>query len=416
MRKSPILYMITLGIFLLACVFPWGTARAETTIQVTETHDELNNDGDCSLREAIRAANTNQAVDACPAGSSSSTDTIVVPPGTYSLSLPGKLENDGLTGDLDITSSLVLTGGGVGNTILDAHQIDRVLHVISAGSVTIRRLTIRGGSAPLENSQSRGGGIFNQLSDLLVDDVLVTNNEALTTGGGMDNFGGTLTVRRTTVKNNHAKDGGGVFNGNQLVIENSLLNENTADESGGGLDNNSIASLRNVTFSSNHAGTDPVLHTGLGGGIFSDAIAYMTNLTIYGNSGVGFVNEGEARLSNVLIASNNLTNCNEGVQLISEGHNLEDTDSCQFSNATDLSNTAPLLQSLDDNGGPTKTYALQENSPAIDNGSPASCPNTDQRGGLRPADGDHDGDAVCDIGAYEYLASFGIIYLPLTNK
>ena len=32
------------------------------------TADELNEDGDCSLREAIRAANLDQAVDGCPAG------------------------------------------------------------------------------------------------------------------------------------------------------------------------------------------------------------------------------------------------------------------------------------------------------------------------------------------------------------
>lgn len=38
---------------------------ANATINVNTTDDELNNDGDCSLREAIRAANTDTAVDAC---------------------------------------------------------------------------------------------------------------------------------------------------------------------------------------------------------------------------------------------------------------------------------------------------------------------------------------------------------------
>ena len=41
----------------------------EATIPVNTLTDELNSDGDCSLREAIRAANLDQAVDACPAGS-----------------------------------------------------------------------------------------------------------------------------------------------------------------------------------------------------------------------------------------------------------------------------------------------------------------------------------------------------------
>ena len=35
---------------------------------VSTTNDELNADGDCSLREAIQAANTDTGVDACPAG------------------------------------------------------------------------------------------------------------------------------------------------------------------------------------------------------------------------------------------------------------------------------------------------------------------------------------------------------------
>ena len=48
-------------------------------IAVTTTTDELNADGDCSLREAVRTANTNVAVDACSVGQNDQTDTITVP-------------------------------------------------------------------------------------------------------------------------------------------------------------------------------------------------------------------------------------------------------------------------------------------------------------------------------------------------
>ena len=92
-----ILAMLSLG--------PAPLARA-TTITVTTTQDELNDDGDCSLREAIQAANTDTEVDECPAGDGA--DTISLPSGTYFLSLPGADEDDNATGDLDITEELII--------------------------------------------------------------------------------------------------------------------------------------------------------------------------------------------------------------------------------------------------------------------------------------------------------------------
>src|SRR5437899_746823 len=79
-------------------------AAYAATILVTTTADELNADGDCSLRDAIQAANTDAAVDTCPAGSGA--DTIVVPAGSYALSIAGIGENANASGDLDITSDL----------------------------------------------------------------------------------------------------------------------------------------------------------------------------------------------------------------------------------------------------------------------------------------------------------------------
>jgi CSLREA domain-containing protein len=68
----------------------------EGAILVTTLEEELNNDGDCSLREAITAANENAPIDACLAGDSIFTDTI-----TFSVS-----------GTITVTSQLSVTAGG----------------------------------------------------------------------------------------------------------------------------------------------------------------------------------------------------------------------------------------------------------------------------------------------------------------
>jgi hypothetical protein len=77
----------------------------------------------------------------------------------------------------------------------------------------------------------------------------------------------------------------------------------------------------------------------------------------------------------------------------------------------------PLLGPLRDNGGPTPTRALLGGSPAVDAGDPGACPATDQRGILRTWDGDNDGQAICDVGAYELNVVFiRRAYLPLALR
>jgi hypothetical protein len=61
-------------------------------------------------------------------------------------------------------------------------------------------------------------------------------------------------------------------------------------------------------------------------------------------------------------------------------------------------------------------FHLQETSPAIDQGSANDAPADDYDGHSRPQDGDQDGTAGYDIGAYEVVAYSEHIYLPLVQK
>jgi hypothetical protein len=154
----------------------------------------------------------------------------------------------------------------------------------------------------------------------------------------------------------------------------------------------------------------------MGGGIANLNAVNMANTTISNNtsaSGAGVLNTGTFETVNSLIALNIGDNC-LGV-MTSFGHNLEDGGTCALNQPTDISNTTPSINPLGSNGGQTPTHALNGDSPAIDAGDNNACSVVDQRGVTRPVDGDGDGNAVCDIGAFEYQATFGL-YLPLISK
>lgn len=91
------------ALVLIAIAFSSTPASDQSgaVIIVNTVEDELDVDGNCSLREAIRAANLDTGIDACPTGNWA--DGINLPAGTFTLTMPEKFEEAGLSGDLDIT-------------------------------------------------------------------------------------------------------------------------------------------------------------------------------------------------------------------------------------------------------------------------------------------------------------------------
>ena len=150
---------------------------------MTTLTDEFVNSGPgtgCSLREAIRAANTDAAFGGCPGGSGA--DLITMPGGTYRFLLAGAGEDATATGDLDILSEIEIRPSVNSTSTIDAAALDRVFDVSStSGILTIKNLRITGG----DNGGASGGGILVQQGQLHVEDSLIESNTSTTFGGGI---------------------------------------------------------------------------------------------------------------------------------------------------------------------------------------------------------------------------------------
>jgi CSLREA domain-containing protein len=257
--------VITLALLLLFA--GKGQIVHAASLTVTTTADELNVDGDCSLREAIQAANTDAAVDACLAGSGA--DTITVPAGNYVLSIAGAGENANGTGDLDITSDLTITGDGAATTMIDGSDLDRVLHIIT-GQVQVSRVTIRNGTYLF------AGGISNQDGLTLINIILESNSAEF--GSAIFNHGGTLEIYDSLIRSNDAIVKGGIFNGSlgAVLIKNSTISNNTGSH--GGISNEGTVTIISSILNDNGATTD------LGGAIGNSGSLTIEDSTLSGNS------------------------------------------------------------------------------------------------------------------------------------
>jgi len=429
---------------------------------------------DCSLREAVIKANENAQPDIIqlPPGifTLSIPDT---GPNTaidgdldilYAVLVegagPGTTVIDG--GGIDRIFDILTTGDSVeirGVTIRNGDSSDGG-GVFNAGTLTLRNCEITGNHA-----DNAGGGVKNHLTGVLsILACQLTSNEASNPAGGgvggalgnngtaavrdsvLDNnwaeyTGGAIAVGdvsppaqmlidSSTISNNTANTdfqwwgGGGIINFGELKItSSSIIGNSAANSDGGGLNNWSLATLINVTLSGNSAASEggAVRNTSGSTGIYASTIA---DNTAADTGGVFGEVVGSPYIVTSIVANNTGGNCNLP---FGDGDcdypSLDSGNSCGF--CASLVNLDPMLGPLADNGGPTQTYALLDGSPGVDGVNPlipdGGCPyvliplglgplTTDQRGFPRPVDGDDNGSALCDLGAFEFGAEEVFIF------
>jgi len=352
----------------------------------------------CTLRQAIVAAS---------------------PGDTINFSLPANSTIAVTSGELVIDKSLTISGPGAKLlTVARGPSADnfRVFNIHAGITVALSGLTIANGNI---GGGVGGAGIYNS-GALTVADTTVAGNHSQGGGGGIFNVGTLILTRSTVSGNTTDSSGGGIYNQDNasLTITNSTIGpgNSTGVGSGGGIFSSGIAlTITSSTISGNFAPGSGGFGGGGGGMSLTTAVA-ITSSTIAGNSAVfgggAFLSNGGLNLRNTIIAQNTAA---AGPDVygdgLSTGFNLIGTTSAltldtQFDNATSQLNVNPLLDTLKDNGGPTKTHALLSGSPAIDRGH-SSGSNTDQRGLARPVLSPLTMNPVGDggdIGAYEVQA------------
>jgi CSLREA domain-containing protein len=227
------------------------------TFAVT-TYADRNNGfcgSDCSLREAVAAANS--------AGARAG---ITVPAGTYVVSL----------GPMTVTGDVHIHGTAMDSVVLDGNANSRLFTleqasarlvlsqltlrngksdyggaILSKGSVTLDRVTV-------SSSSARNGGAVLNTGTLTGLGLTLTANKALSIdsstgfGGGLYNESGTYGLFASQLKGNSATfNGGGVYSAGSGSIINSTFSSNQSGATGGGIDSMGAISIIGTRFTAN---------------------------------------------------------------------------------------------------------------------------------------------------------------------
>ncbi len=349
---------------------------------------------DCTLREAILAANT--------AGGSAPIYKAIITfavDGVFTLTRAG-FEDNAATGDLDITGGeVLLLGNGADRTVIDGGGLDRVFHIQNGAIVMLQGVTVQNGDLSNDPGSFTGGGLLNDGSQLTLNRVVVHGNVA-PNGGGLSGLNGALiTVNASAIVNNDGTSGGSggglrLGTGGTVTLNNSTLSGNTAQRGGGAYisDAGSTLTLNFSTVTGNSASV-----TGGGVRLIADGALVIRNSVLAGNVSADSLDCG------ITVSAGPFT---------SQGENLfgqsGSANGCGPLTGTDQTLAGVIGTVLSPSLTPARAgvpaHALVRGGPAVDAiplGANCALPAYDVRDQARPLDGDRNGTAACDIGAVE---------------
>jgi len=266
---------------------------------ITRYVSPTGNDGQDCLSPATACTTIQSTI-----GRSLQGDLIHVLPGTY---------QQNITIDRDIT----IFGSNKEETIIDGSASGSVF-TVGKFDVKLSNLTIRNGSA------NSGGGVFNE-GKLIIENVILTSNQASQDGGGLFNSyeADLLAVNSHIFLNEAQHDGGGAMLQGHAVFSSTEIDENTAGSNGGGifthggdillksgssLNNNLNGGIMNW-WSGKITLEDSTVDSNSGYGVYSGgpyALATITRSTVSRNTEVGIRNSdsGTVVISNSTISGN----------------------------------------------------------------------------------------------------------------
>jgi predicted outer membrane repeat protein len=159
------------------------------------------------------------------------------------------------------------------------------------------------GSSACTINSSSGGGLYNDSGTVTISNSTFSNNSGRS-GGAIYNSGssGTVTIINSTLSGNSAVRGcGAICNDGTLTITHSTLSGNSAGRSGGAIYNDGTVTITHSTLSGNSSSNN------VGGAIVNYTTLTITHSTLSGNSGIeggAIYNEGALTVSNSTLSGN----------------------------------------------------------------------------------------------------------------